>query len=266
MTDIYQEILSIISEGKNAALATVVASKGSVPRHPGSRMIVIPDKTIIGTIGGGTLESEVINRALEIIKSREAVLQSYGLIPKDKKGIGMTCGGNVTVFIEPIKGKERLLIVGAGHISVPLAEFANRLGFHVTVAEDRKEFLDKKRFPKADKIQHVPVKNIKKFIDSERLEYVALINRNSACDADWLDAILNKKEAVYVGCIGSRMRVRTVKEQLLKRGLSKTLYENLYSPIGIEIGAESPEEIAISILAEIISVKQKVNVKKRVSK
>ncbi len=259
MKEIYEEIIKVIAEGKSAALATVVSTKGSVPRHPGARMIVFPNKQIVGTIGGGTLEAEVIINALEVIKSNKSRLQSYGLIPKDKKGIGMTCGGTATVFIEPLMGPDRLLIVGAGHIAVPLADFAKRVGFYVTVTEDREEFLTKERFPSADAIEYSPVKKIESFIKNQKLQYVALINRNSACDADWLEAILQKQEAVYVGCIGSRMRLKTVGEQLKNRGVKESLIKTIHGPIGIEIGAETPEEIAISILAEIIAIRRKDN-------
>jgi xanthine dehydrogenase accessory factor len=246
----------MIKNGLPGAIATIVSTEGSVPRHVGSKMMVKPDRNIVGTIGGGVLENEVMVDALKVIESQNAILKEYKLSSSENQGIGMTCGGKVVMFIEPVNPMERLLIIGAGHIAVSLVPIAKQLGFHVTLVEDRKEYLSIERFPGVDQIQQVESGDIDAFIQSTKLEYVVMVNRHGGCDVGWLKSILNKNEAKYIGCIGSRLRTKTTMDELIQSGISKDLFKKIHTPVGLEIGAETPDEIAISIFAEIIAVKR----------
>jgi xanthine dehydrogenase accessory factor len=252
--DIIKELLE--NRKSNFALAILISQAGSTPRHTGTKMIIQPDGSISGTIGGGLLEKKVIEDALEIIKKGKPELLTYHLTPETNQGIGMTCGGTVSVFIDLVNRKDELLIIGAGHIGVALSKMAAETGFNVVIAEDRPEYALKERFPEASAVYHVPIDKIDEFINQHTLEYVSLVNRHADCDIYWLKAILAKKEAKYVGCIGSKSRLAAMKAKLTENNISAELLESIYGPIGINIGAETPEEIAVSILSQIISVKR----------
>ena len=198
----------------------------------------------------------MIRNGLEVIKNNTNCLKEYQLTPKESEGIGMTCGGNAMVFIEPITPLPRLMIIGAGHVSVAMVPLAKRLGFQVSVAEDRAEFTLKERFPEADEVSCVPIDKISEYIQTHTLDYVVLVNRQSSYDPDWLKAISQKQEAKYIGCIGSRMRAKTMLNNLRKLNLSEEFIQSIHTPIGLEINAETPEEIALSILAEITSIRR----------
>ncbi len=257
---IYEDISILLNKGvSNFALVLLINHAGSTPRHIGTKMIVKPTGEIIGTIGGGILEKKIIDDALIAIKNGKSELKTYHLTPESNNGIGMTCGGSVSVFIDLVNTKDELLIIGAGHIGVSLCQLASATGFKVVVAEDRASYAMKERFPEADSVHCIALDNIPDFIKEKRLEYVVLVNRHSDCDLYWLKEILKKKEAQYVGCIGSKMRIANLKENLLKMNIDENMIDTIYGPIGLDIGAETPEEIAVSILSQIIRVKHKCN-------
>jgi xanthine dehydrogenase accessory factor len=260
--NIYKAINDLLEHRKSSfALAILISQTGSTPRHTGTKMIIQPDGSIIGTIGGGMLEKKVIEDALEIIQKGNPELKTYHLTPESSQGIGMTCGGTVSVFIDLVNKNDELLIIGAGHIGVALCKMAAETGFNVVIAEDRPEYAVKERFPEASAVYHVPFDKVDEFINQHTLEYVALVNRHAECDNYWLKAILSKKEAKYVGCIGSKSRLAAMKAKLTENNIPAELQDSIYGPIGINIGAETPEEIAVSILSQIISVKRNKSVK-----
>jgi len=246
---IYKEITEIINSRREAAMVTVIAASHSTPRGTATKMLVKPDGSITGTIGGGAVELEVIKTAIETIKTGKAQKHQFNLIPGENPG--MICGGEMEVFIEPITPTPIIYIFGAGHISMVLAKISKLLGFMVTVIDDRKDYASKERFPDADQILVDDFEKVFSKLNIDKRSYIVIVTRGHLHD----ERVLNKAvltPAGYIGMIGSKSKVKTILNNLHDRGVEKDVLEKVHAPIGLEIKAETPEEIAISILAEII--------------
>ncbi len=244
--DIFEEIVAAKKSNQPLVLATVIESSGSAPREEGARMLVRPDGSISGTIGGGAVEQKVIEEAMSLIKGGSATLLDYTL-----KDIGMECGGGMKVFIEPLVPSPQLLIFGAGHIGACIAQVGKMLDFSVTVVDNRPDFANKERLPWADTII---AEDYSTAIDKAGFNdrtYAVILTHKHAHDYEVLECCLNKTWA-YLGMIGSRAKVAKVFDQLRSKGVSDEIIQKIHSPVGIKIGATTPAEIAISILAEII--------------
>lgn len=247
--DIFEEIVAAKKSNKPVVLATVIQSLGSAPREEGARMLVRPDGSIAGTIGGGAVERKIIEEALALMKGGPAKLVTYEL-----KDIGMECGGGMSVFIEPLVPAPQLLVFGAGHIGTCLAQMGKLLDFSVTVVDNRPEFASRDRLPWADTIvadEYAAAIDAVEFTDRS---YVVILTHKHAHDAEVLELCLKKKWQ-YLGMIGSRVKVAKVLDQMREKGASDEVLQKVHSPIGIRIGASTPAEIAISILAEIIQAR-----------
>jgi xanthine dehydrogenase accessory factor len=255
MVDIYQEIVRIKEEGKEAALVTIVSATGSTPREEGAKMLVEPDGTIAGTIGGGSLEAQVIAEAIKVIKQGKPKRLHMSLTAKEAGEAGMICGGDMEVFIEPILTTPALYIFGGGHVSLPLVKMAKPLGFKITVIDDRADFANAERFPEADIVLADDFTNAFPKLKIDKTSYVVIVTRGHQHDElvlGWAVAT----PAKYIGMIGSQTKVKTILSHLLAKGVSKERLDSVHSPIGLEIGAQTPEEIAVSILAEIVKVRR----------
>jgi xanthine dehydrogenase accessory factor len=250
------EIARVLSERHACVMVTVAAVKGSVPRAPGAKMIIYPDGTISGTIGGGKFESLVVADAIAGLMSREPWLKSYPLHEGDAESFGAICGGEVTLFFEPQGVANRLHIVGAGHCAQALAKLAADCGWQVTVVDDRAELL-----ATATAAQ-------RKIQDCTPTEYIAaqiwttddalvLVSRNYHIDRDALSAALRQPEIGYIGMIGSQRKVQRVFEELKAAGRDENDFANVFAPIGLDLGADSPAEIAVSVMAEMLQVMRK---------
>ncbi len=250
--DIYSEISRLIGAGQEAAVATVVAASGSSPREAGAKMLVRPDGSILGTVGGGNIEKEVIQQALAVMRQGKARKIEYRLKPGDE--LGMICGGDMEVFIEPIITAPRLYIFGAGHIAVPLAQMAALVGFNITVIDDREGFATAERFPASGK--NITGSFASAFGDLviDQSAFVVIVTHGHKGDEDVLAAAL-KTPAGYIGMIGSKEKNNAVYSHLLARGYTQQDLERVHAPIGVRIKAQTPAEIAVSILAELILVK-----------
>ncbi|MFC1917083.1 XdhC family protein [Chloroflexota bacterium] len=253
MTDIYEEIVKIKASGESAAIVTVITAAGSTPREEGAKMLVRTDGSLAGTIGGGRLESEVATRALDAIKEGKPKRLQFTL--KEGEELGMICGGDVEVFIEPIVSAPTLYVFGGGHIALPLVRIGNDIGFKVIVIDDRPEFADPQRFPEADAALNEDFTKVFPKLKITKTSYLVIITYGHKYDELVLEKAL-ATEAGYIGMIGSKNKVRTVFEHLRARGISQELLDKVHAPIGVEIGAESPAEIAVSIAAEIIKVRR----------
>jgi xanthine dehydrogenase accessory factor len=250
--EIHQEIVNCLSEGKEAALVTIVSASRSTPRGAGARMLVKPDGSIMGTIGGGMVEAEAINIARRVIRSEKSELHKFSLTP-DKEP-GMVCGGEMDIFVEPVLQTPMIYLFGAGHISLALARIGKLLGFRLTVIDDRPDYANEKRFPDAD---NIVVDNFAQSFNKIRIDkhsYIVIMTRSHTEDESVLEQALLTK-AGYIGMIGSKTKVKTIFHNLKNKGIENDLLDKVHSPIGLEIFAETPEEIAISILAEIVKVK-----------
>jgi len=255
MTDIYQEIVKIKEEGKEAALVTIVAASGSTPREEGAKMLVRPDGSISGTIGGGSLEAQVINEAVQVIRLGKPRRLHMSLTAQEAEETGMICGGDLEVFIEPITTAPSLYIFGGGHISLPLAKTAKLLGFRITVIDDRAEFASADRFPEAESVLAGDFTKTFPKLKIDKSSYIVIVTRGHQNDELVLEWAINTP-AKYIGMIGSQTKVKTIYSHLLAKGVSQQRLDSVHSPIGLEIGAQTPEEIAVSILAEIIKVRR----------
>lgn len=259
--DIYAELARLNATGEEAALATVISAAGSTPREEGAKMLVRADGSIMGTVGGGAVEKAVIKEALEVIKRGRARKMEYRLKAGDE--LGMICGGDTEVFIEPILAIPSLFIFGGGHIAVPLAKMAAIVGFKITVIDERPEFCNPQRFPDAVNTLAVEMPEAYKSLEIDKGAYIVIITHGHKGDEVALEGAL-KTPARYIGMIGSRTKNKTVFTHLLSKGFTQADIDRTHSPIGLNIKAQTPEEIAVSILAEMIAAKRSADISRPV--
>ncbi|MDO9592212.1 MAG: XdhC family protein [Erysipelotrichaceae bacterium] len=251
MLDLYKSASDLMKANKPFALATIIESKGSTPRHSG-KMIVLPDGSIIGTVGGGLAEKTVIDRALAAIKAGRSELVEMKLNSEVENGLAMHCGGALKVFVEVHMTRPCLVLAGGGHVNQSLYYFALELGYDVMIVEDREAFGNTQRYPEAKAIfVHEDMLEAMKQVEIEPNMYVVIATKDS--DEKALRAVIDS-DAAYIGLIGSRRKVGIVLDHLRADGIDEALIEKVHSPIGLDIGAETPAEIAISILAEILKL------------
>jgi xanthine dehydrogenase accessory factor len=253
MNSIYDEITSAANGSKKAALCIVTSTKGSTPRKTGAKMIVFDDGGISGTIGGGDLEKKAIQDALEVIKDRKPGVFKHDLLNQH----GMCCGGIVEIYIEPLMKKKKLYIFGSGHTGHALAKYAVNFEFDVYIIDDRKEYLDEINIEDVNKmnIEHNTALQSLPFDDDV---FIVIVTYSHQIDRDIL-AYCIKKPFAYLGMIGSRRKIEVTKKMFIEGKIgTEEDFKKIHMPIGIDIAAETPDEIAISILAEMIKVKNKV--------
>jgi xanthine dehydrogenase accessory factor len=252
MKEIYDEIQRIIKNNEYAALATLISVSGSTPRDQGAKMLVRQDGSILGTVGGGLLECMVREEAEKITRNGKAKIIDVDL--SGKGASAMVCGGIAKVYIEPIVPSPSLLIFGGGHISFYLSRIGKMVGFQVTVIDDRKEYANPIRFPEADETIARDYKDVFSQLKTDSLSYIVIVTRGHAHDQAVLEWAVTTDSA-YIGMIGSKTKTKRVYENLVENGISKESLNNVCAPIGLEINSETPEEIAVSIIAEVIKVK-----------
>lgn len=255
MNDIYEKLSTAKKSGQPVCLCMVIETKGAVPRHAGSKMLVYADGTTVGSVGGGQVENETLIAALRALKTGKPEILHYTLDSAEKDAVGV-CGGDVTVYIEPQSVRPVLLILGAGHVGRSVAKFAQLLDFRVIVSDDRVELCTSEEIPGEVEFLPVPMGEIPLHLEINEQVYVVGLTRGSDVDATGLPAILEHTPA-YIGLIGSRKRWEATRNALLEKGIDREKIEQIRSPIGVAIGAETPDEIAISILAEVISVRNR---------
>jgi len=256
--EVLEAALEAEARGERAALVTVVATEGSTPQKAGARMLVYGDGRIFGTIGGGCLEAEMSWRAREAIEASRPRLVSYDLTPDQAGEDGLVCGGRMQVFIEPIEGTPVLCLFGAGHVAQPLARMAKACGFRVEVADDRVKFANAERFPEADAIVVEEFTAAAGRLTLGPNSYAIVVTRGHKGDGDALRAVLGRGLR-FVGLLGSRPKVVHIFAALEEQGVSREDLARVHAPLGLEIGAQTPEEIAVSILAEMIAVRRGVD-------
>jgi len=253
MVDIYQEIVALKDRGEDAALVTVVSAGGSTPREAGAKMLVKTDGSIVGTIGGGNLELVAIKEALKAIRTGKSNRLDYGLQPGEE--LGMICGGDVEIFIEPLLAEPTLYICGGGHIGLALAKMGRLLGFKITVIDDRPEYANTGRFPEAEQTRVSDYDKAFSGLNIDRSGYIIIVTHGHKGDTAALASALGT-QARYIGMIGSKKKVASCYEQLREKGFAREQLDKVHAPIGLEIYSQTPEEIAVSIMAEIIAVRR----------
>jgi xanthine dehydrogenase accessory factor len=255
MRSIYQALSELEKNNDAATLCTVVKSEGSTPRHVGSKMLVYPDGKFIGTVGGGELENRVIKAALESVKSGTAQTLFYTMSDPTRGDPGV-CGGTVEVFVEPILPPALIVVIGAGHVGKAVVHLAKWLGFRVAVSDDRAEFCDPETVPNADAYYPVPMAELANQLKVTPQTYLVVTSRGSSVDAVGLPSLLDS-EASYIGVIGSKRRWLTTVKALKEKGVTDEKIAKVHSPMGLELNAETPEEIAVSIMAEILMLRDR---------
>jgi xanthine dehydrogenase accessory factor len=251
---IFDRLAQLEKEGKSFALATIVQASGSVPRHEGTKMLIFPDGTFEWTIGGGEVESLVIQAGQEALKDGKTKLLHYNFNDPERGDPGV-CGGEMDVYIEPIRPKVTLLIFGMGHIGKAIAHLGSWLGFRVIAADDRADTILEGNTPDVDERIHCEIADLPKHVEVTDQTFIILATRGVPIDVAGLPALL-RSPAAYIGVIGSRRRWETTAHQLQEMGVPEGEILRVTSPVGLEIHAETPEEIALSILAEIIMIQR----------
>jgi xanthine dehydrogenase accessory factor len=253
MIEIYKELLNIQLKGGEAALATVISTKSHTPRDVGAKMLIRSDGTFIGTIGGGEMELKLLQEAVKIIRERKPKILHFDLRGKNKDNdLDMICGGIMDVFVEPVFSKPTLYIFGAGHVAVQISKIAKMINFRVIIIDDRKDYVDPEKFSGiADEVIISGYAKAVQEIKIDEFTYIVIVTTEHKNDQEVLELVL-KSPSKYIGMMGSPKKRDIIFSNLAVRGFSKELFSKVHSPIGIEIGAETPEEIAVSITAELI--------------
>jgi xanthine dehydrogenase accessory factor len=248
--------LKIKAAGGSAALATIIGTKGSTPRETGAKMLVREDGTIFGTIGGGCLEGQVIVEAITVIREEKPRTFHYDLTGTEAAGAGMICGGVLDIYIEPIIPTPTVFIFGGGHISLFVSKISAMAGFKVAVIDDRAQFASRERFPEAEQVIVGEFFLAFPQLKVNRSSYLVIVTRGHAYDREVLAWALNT-EAGYIGMIGSKKKIRDVYKSLEEKGITREKLQRVHAPIGLDIGALTPEEIAVSIVGQMIQVRRK---------
>lgn len=255
---ILEMISGEVKKNKRAAMVIITNSSDSTPREQGTIMAVFEDGSTYGTIGGGNLEYLSIEHAKECIRTGEDKAFNFDLTSGGNTG--MQCGGKASVFIKVFKPKYKLIIAGAGHIALSLEKLGNMLGFSVVIFDDREELCNRERFPHADELIAGNIaENLREYPIDQNC-FVVIVTHGHKNDQDALREVINK-DARYIGMIGSSKKNKYVMNNLLNEGISKELLDKVYAPIGIDLGGETPECIAFSIMCEILAVKNNGSLK-----
>jgi xanthine dehydrogenase accessory factor len=257
--DIFEEIVRLRRHGIPAALATIVATRGSTPGREAMRLLVLDDGTFLGTVGGGCLEAEVYEAAKEVIRNEMPRTLSFRLTEFGAPDSGLLCGGEVTVFVEPITTPV-LWIFGGGHVSKALCQVAALAGFAVTVTDDRATFASAERFPWARQVVAAPLADTVATLPLRANTYIVIVTRGHKEDGQVLAALAARaargEHAKFLGMIGSKTKRVVLFRHLQQAGVDAGFLQTVRSPVGLCVGARSHEEIAVAVVGELIQVRR----------
>ena len=252
--EVFAALSDALQQGEEVALVTIVSSTGSTPQRVGAKMLVFADGRTVGTIGGGCYENDAFWKAREAITNRRPLTVTFELNDDFAQETGLVCGGQMEVFIEPVEPSPAVYVFGAGHVGYFVAKMAHEVGFRVHVVDDREKFANSERF--GDGID-VMVEHIPTWVEQHRLPptaYAVIVTRGHTHDLDALRA-LTANPLRYLGLIGSKAKIKRIYDALVEEGVAPDSLRAVHAPIGLDIGAITPQEIAVSILAELIAVK-----------
>lgn len=251
-----EQVLERASEwlraGRRVCMATVIEAQGSTPRLPGAKMIVSSTGETFGTIGGGVVEKKVLDAAPEVIETGGTRVLAFDLSGKSED-LDSVCGGNMTVFLEAMGEYRKLFVMGAGHVGRALARAADAAGFAVTLVDDREELLTGQDLPGTIRCVKATPADFTGNLDMDAGSFAVIATRGHALDGEWLGA-LSGLGLRYVGMVGSRRKIESVYSALREKGISQEYLDGVHAPVGLDIDAETPREIAVSITAELIKV------------
>jgi xanthine dehydrogenase accessory factor len=255
--DIYEEIVALRQQGRRGAIATIVNVRGSVPSFETAKMLVRDDGSIVGTIGGGCVEAEVWQAAREVMENERPRTLTFNLNQNPKYDTGLVCGGTLDIFVEPVLPAATLYIFGAGHVAHSLYKSAKVAGFDVNVIDDRESYANRERFPEAKEVIAEDFDQAMARLSPNETSYIVIVTRGHRDDMRVLRWAVQTR-ARYVGMIGSKRKTITIFRELLKEGIAERSFERVHAPVGLDIGAITPEEIAVSITAELIAMRRGV--------
>jgi xanthine dehydrogenase accessory factor len=255
--DIYEEIVRLRRAGRRGAVATIVNVRGSIPSFKTAKMLVRDDGSIAGTIGGGCVEAEVWQAAREVMESEKPRTLTFDLNQDPKYDTGLVCGGTLEIFIEPVLPPAELYIFGAGHVAASLYKVARIAGFDITVVDDREVYASRERFPEAQEVIAEDFDKVTSRLQPKESSYIVIVTRGHRDDMRVLRWAV-QTPARYIGMIGSKRKTITIFKELQKEGLAPELFNRVHAPVGLDIGAITPEEIAVAITAELIAKRRNV--------
>jgi xanthine dehydrogenase accessory factor len=255
--DIYEQIVQLRQLGRRGAGATIVTVRGSVPSFETAKMLIRDDGSIIGTVGGGCVEAEVWQAAREVMESEKPRTLTFNLNQNPKYDTGLVCGGTLDIFIEPVLPPALLYIFGAGHVALSLYQAARTAGFDVSIIDDRDSYANRERFPEAKEVIAEDFDQAMARLSPSEPSYVVIVTRGHRDDMRVLRWAV-QTQVRYIGMIGSKRKTITIFRELVKEGLPENLFERVHAPVGLDIGAITPEEIAVAITAELIAARRRV--------
>lgn len=255
--DVYEEIVRLRQAGRRGAVATIVNVRGSIPSFKTAKMLVRDDGSIVGTIGGGCVEAEVWQAAREVMETEKPRSMTFDLNQDPKFDTGLVCGGTLEIFVEPILPPAVLYLFGAGHVATNVSKIARQAGFDVTVVDDREAYANRERFPEATAVIAEDFESVLTRLHPSESSFIVIVTRGHHDDMRILRWAV-QTPARYIGMIGSKRKTISIFEELRKEGLAAHLFERVHAPIGLDIGAVTPEEIAVAITAELIALRRGV--------
>jgi xanthine dehydrogenase accessory factor len=250
--DVYEEIVRLRQLGRRGAVATIVNVRGSIPSFKTAKMLVCDDGSIVGTIGGGCVEAEVWQAAQEVMETEKPRSMTFDLNQDPKSDTGLVCGGTLEIFIEPILPPAVLYLFGAGHVAANVSKIASQAGFDVTVVDDREAYANRERFPEANEVMAEDFATALARLQPSESSFIVIVTRGHHDDMRILRWAV-QTSARYIGMIGSKRKTIAIFDELRKEGIAANLFQKVHAPIGLDIGAVTPEEIAVSITAELIA-------------
>lgn len=253
--DIYEQIVELRRQGRRGAVATIVNVRGSIPSFQTAKMLVRDDGSIVGTIGGGCVEADVWQAAREVMESEKPRTLKFDLNQDPKYDTGLVCGGTLEIFVEPVLPPALLYIFGAGHVALNVCKTAASAGFEVIVTDDRSSYATKERFPAAREVHALDFDVAMQKLDPNESSFIVIVTRGHRDDMHILRWAVQTR-AKYVGMIGSKRKVIEIFKALEVEGIPAHLFDRVHAPIGLDIGAVTPEEIGVAITAELIAIRR----------
>ena len=253
--DLYDEIVRLRGLGQKCAVATIVQVNGSIPSFESAKILVREDGSFMGTVGGGCVEAEVWNAAREVIETEKPRHLSFSLGQDAAYDEGLICGGQLNIFVEPVIPQPRAFIFGGGHVSKGISKIATLAGFSTSIIDNREAFANKERFPEAEAAYAEEYEDVFPKLPVNSSSYIIIVTRGHRDDMRVLRWAVNTP-AKYIAMIGSKRKTISVVHELEKEGIAREAFDKVFAPMGLEIGAEMPEEIAISVVAEMIAVRR----------
>ena len=253
--DLYDEIVRLRKLGQKCAVATIVQVNGSIPSFESAKILVREDGSFLGTVGGGCVEAEVWNAAREVIETEKPRHLSFSLGQDAAYDEGLICGGQLNIFVEPVIPQPRAFIFGGGHVSKGISKIATLAGFSTSIIDNREAFANSQRFPEAEATYAEEYEDVFAKLPVNSSSYIIIVTRGHRDDMRVLRWAVNTP-ARYIAMIGSKRKTIAVVHELEKDGIPREAFDKVFAPMGLEIGAEMPEEIAISVVAEMIAVRR----------